>query len=232
MTDAKLTALIEAHQDTLDSPIRNYIGASSIGSDCLRQIWYEFKGVKSSGVSAKVKRTWEIGRRLESMILDLLEGAGIKLLRNVHFEAPSLPLFQGNVDALWLVSDDERAIIEIKTAKDKSFILLLKDGVKKWSEKYYAQIQAYMGMSDIHEAYIIVLNKDTSELYDARIEFDYDYYLRLHDKALMISEAVVSPPRINGSPLWYMCKMCKFNKVCHSNDKNVLEESINDIECA
>jgi hypothetical protein len=72
-----------------------------------------------------------------------------------------------------------------------------------------------MGMSGIHKAYIVVLNKDSSEISDELVEFDEVYYQTLRKKAAMIANANVAPPKINGSPLWFQCKMCKFNKVCH-----------------
>ena len=72
-----------------------------------------------------------------------------------------------------------------------------------------------MGMSSILNAYILVLNKDNSELSDEFVEFDEEFYKTLQSKAWMIANASVEPPRISASPLWYACKTCKFNKVCH-----------------
>ena len=72
-----------------------------------------------------------------------------------------------------------------------------------------------MGMSGIHKAYIVVLNKDNSEIADELVTFDPVFYETLRNKAAMIANANVMPPRINASPLWFQCKMCKFNKVCH-----------------
>ena len=72
-----------------------------------------------------------------------------------------------------------------------------------------------MGMSGIHTAYILVLNKDNSEIADEMVIFDEFFYHKLRSKALMIANSESAPPKINGSPLFYKCKMCKFNKVCH-----------------
>jgi hypothetical protein len=65
MTKNTLTKIIEDHQSTIQDDVRDYIGASSIGSDCLRQIWYKYKGVSEEAVPAKTRRTWAIGKRLE-----------------------------------------------------------------------------------------------------------------------------------------------------------------------
>ena len=76
MKKGELTNLIE--QLTYDEAPRDYIGASSIGSDCLRQIWYQFKGIKSENISNKLARTWNIGKKIEGLVLDYLESAGLK----------------------------------------------------------------------------------------------------------------------------------------------------------
>jgi len=70
-------------------------------------------------------------------------------------------------------------------------------------------------MSGIHKTYFVVLNKDSSDIMDERIDFDADFYKTLEEKAIMIASATSEPPRVSGSPLWYKCKLCKFNKVCH-----------------
>lgn len=195
---------------------RDYIGASTIGSDCLRQIWYEFKGFEATQVPTKMRRTWTIGKVLENTILDWLSEAGLEILRSwPDLSANDMPYFKGHIDAIWMKKGKPFAILEIKTAKDASYMIFVKKGLRTWQPNYYAQIQSYMGMSRIHIAYIVVLNKDTSELSDELVIFDPDFYQKLCEKALMIANAKIPLPRINGSPLWFQCKMCKFNKICH-----------------
>lgn len=218
MVNNKLKKLIELYQERDDDEPRDYIGASSIGSDCLRQIWFQFKGVKAEKVPSKFRRTWAIGKALEGLVIQWLVNAGVEVERtNETYRARNVPAFRGHFDGL-VVFGKERSILEIKTAKDASFKIFVNKGLKVWNPQYYAQIQSYMGMSGIYSAYILVLNKDNSDLSDEYVTFDPEYYAKLEAKALMISNAVIEPPRVNGSPLWYQCKMCKFNKTCHSRD--------------
>lgn len=215
MSKDKLSKLIDKHQSAIEDDTRDYIGASSIGSECLRQIWYQFKGVKGDSVSPKIRRTWSIGSRLEGLIIEWLVQAGVKVYSlDVGYSSKGVPLFRGHVDSL-VVINKKNCILEIKTAKDASFKIFVTKGVKVWNPQYYAQIQSYMGMSELHSAYILVLNKDSSEISDELVLFDAEFYKKLEDKALMIAGAVSEPPRINGSPLFYKCKMCRFNKGCH-----------------
>lgn len=211
----KITKKIEKFQETIEDDQRDYIGASSIGSDCLRQIWYQFKGVKAQRVPTKFRRTWAIGKNLESLVIEWLTNAGVKVDKtNKTYHAKNMPYFQGHFDGI-VIFGQKQSILEIKTAKDASFKIFVKKGVKAWNPQYYAQIQSYMGMSGIHSTYILVLNKDNSEISDELVTFDEDFYNKLVDKAIMISGANIPPPKINGSALWYQCKMCKYNKVCH-----------------
>lgn len=212
METGKLSKMIDKIKYEDDAP-RGYIGASNIGSDCLRQIWYEYTNAPSSEVSNKIRRTWAIGHRLEDFVIELLKLAGIEFEDyQIELSDDVLEYFRGHFDGLMV---NPEAILEIKTAKDASFKLFVKDGCKKWNARYYAQVQAYMGMSGVHSAYILVLNKDNSELSDELVTFDEDLYKKLEDKARMIANAIIEPPRISNSPLWFQCKLCKFNKVCH-----------------
>lgn len=211
MTTGKLTKIIES-QCVKEDVRRNYIGASLIGSECMRQIWYEFTGAPAEPISLKLKRTFEIGKRLEGMIVDLLREAGKEAYQGMSFQDNQLPYFQGTIDGFFPLSN---AILEIKTAKDASFKLFVKSGLRKWNPRYYAQVQSYMGMSGIHKAFILVLNKDNSDLWDEEVTFDPDFYETLRHKARLIYEATTPPPRISSSPIWYQCKACRFRKVCH-----------------
>lgn len=220
MSRDKLTKLIEKHQERIEDDTRDYIGASSIGSECLRQIWYQFKGVRSEGVPPRIRRTWAIGKHLEGLILDWLDSSGITIERLWgDLKSQKVPDFRGHLDSVWVNRGKylqvPKAIIEIKTAKDASFKMFVKKGAKVWNPQYYAQVQSYMGMSNIYSTYILVLNKDNSEISDELVLFDEDCYKQLEEKALMIANAVVMPPRVNDSPLFYKCKMCQYNKVCH-----------------
>ncbi len=216
MSKNVLSKKIEKAQSRNDKKVRDYIGASGIGAECLRQIWYEYKGFEAEDVPTKIRRTWAIGRNLEGLILDWLTEAGLDIARTwPDLESEGMPFFKGHLDSVWMKKGKAFAIIEIKTAKDASFNIFAKKGLKAWNPQYYAQIQSYMGMSGIYSAYILVLNKDSSDIADELVGFDPVFYQKLREKATMIASANVSPPRINSSPLWFQCKMCKFNKVCH-----------------
>jgi len=205
---------------------RNYIGASSIGRSCNRAIWYEFRGAQRPEIPPSLQRIFDTGKQLEGMILNYIELAGLSITRAVaknnflYLEDTELPIFQGHCDAILHISELESAIVEIKTANNSSFNQFVKHGLIKWSESYYSQIQAYMGMSSYHKAVILVINKDNAELHHEWVTFNELHYEQLRNKARMISKATIEPERINKSPLYFICNRCQYKSVCHNGTTN------------
>lgn len=224
VTNGTLSQRIDASILTskIDELPRDYIGASSIGGPCLRAIWYSYNGAPKEPISAKLQRTFNIGKLLESLVLDCLEHANIKLDRTWYdLVDKEIAQFQGHIDAMWIEDNGSpKAIIEVKTARDSSFKIFAARGLKYWYPIYHAQVQAYMGMSKVNEAYVIALNKDTSELHDEHVVFDPIFYDMLKHKVRVILDAKEIPWRINNSPLYYVCRGCNFKGICHPSTKS------------
>lgn len=221
MKDNELTKLIEYQQRTIKDKPRDYIGASSIGSECSRQIWYECKGFEGEPIETKYRRVFDMGRWLETLVVQWLKESGLKIETGnegnefLEVVAEKMPYFKGHMDGVILSNSGEKYILEIKSAKDSSYKTFLNKGIELWFPKYYYQLQSYMGMSGIHSSSIIVLNKDTSDISDNVVLFDKRKYDDLKIKAQTIYHSEIEPPRINNSPAWYLCRICKFRKICH-----------------
>ncbi len=162
-----------------------------------------------------------IGKKLEALVIEWLAVSGVEIeLDTKTYFSKSVPMFQGHFDGIVTIKK-KKYILEIKTAKDASFKIFVNKGAKVWNPQYYAQIQSYMGfvaenkINSIDSTYVLVLNKDNSDLCDELVTFEPEFYKNLEEKALMISQSHIPPPKINGSPLWYQCKMCKFRETCH-----------------
>lgn len=217
MTTGKLTKIIEDKLPHRTEEKRNYIGASSIGSDCMRQVWYGYNDYPAEAYESRTLRIFEVGKRLEKMVLWLLRDSGLVLSESwVDLVDGQLPYLRGHIDAMWLDNRDEpKAIIEIKTAKASMFNQFKNNGLRSWSPRYYAQVQAYMGMSGVHTAYVIVMNKDNCDLWDEEVGFDSMYYEELKMRASWIHSATTPPPKVSNSPGWFLCKLCQYRKECH-----------------
>lgn len=124
--------IIKKIAETRPDEPRQYIGASSIGKKCNRAIWYGFKGTESSSLSPNIRIAFDIGKRLESLLLHYMEDAGLIIIhandRNKYlwFKDSSLDVFQGHADALLHHDEIGTCILEIKTARSSSFAVFKK----------------------------------------------------------------------------------------------------------
>jgi hypothetical protein len=210
-----LSDFIEKNLSKGDDEPRAYIGASSIGNPCERAIWYGLNKPEDKVITTRQLITFEIGKCLEEMTIHFLLEQ-LALISPWALECNEYPLFKGNADAIIVNSEREPiAILEIKTAKDSSFNIFKKKGLRLWYPEYYDQIQSYMGMSGINTGYLLALNKDTSELHDEKVDFDAERYKKLVEKAKRIGDARIMPPKINGSPSFFRCKFCFYRNACH-----------------
>jgi CRISPR/Cas system-associated exonuclease Cas4 (RecB family) len=216
MTTGKLTKLLDSQPAPKEEP-RKYIGASSIGSQCMRQIWYAYNGYEGEAITPRLARIFETGHLLERLVIKRLIDAGVSLTTNIpQYQDKELSFFRGTMDAVWHDNQGRSiAIIEIKTTNNSRFNQFVKNGLLKWQPSYYAQVQAYMGMSGINKSYVLALNKDTSQLHDESVDFNPVYYEGLQLKAEMIHAAQEPPPKVNDNKAFYLCKMCRYRRVCH-----------------
>jgi len=217
MIIGQLSTLID-NKKPLMQPPRLYIGASNIGSSCMRQIWYGYRGEKEEFPLSRHQRNMDIGTKFEGMVLDWLSEAGVEVVRPdatnnyLAFVDNEQPYFRGHADALL---PGLNALVDIKVIKSSSYNEFVRKGLKAWSQLYHAQLQAYMGMSGLPYAYLLALNKDSGELHDEKVKFNAEYYDALKIRAKLVHTAPNAPPRVSGNPAWYVCKMCRFRGVCH-----------------
>lgn len=200
---------------TTDEP-RAYVGSSSIGKPCLRSIWYAYNGAEKTPKEPESLITFEIGKQLESMMLEYLRKSGIHVIcQNKFYQDSEVFQFQGHIDGMIVMSDESKAILEVKTAKDSSFNRFKKDGLIKWSQVYYAQLQSYMGMSGVRRGVLLAINKNSSEMHQEWVNFDGAYYdsLKIKARSIILSES--EPPKISDNGSYYICKQCEFRKICH-----------------
>ncbi len=216
-----LTTLINnaiKHQQK-DEP-RDYIGASSIGHPCLRSIWYGYHGTEYQATE-RLNTTFEIGKRLETMLLDYLDMTSIKVVRPtienhwLRCYCKELPRFAGHMDAMLILPGGEIVVIDIKSAKNSEFQKFKKHGLQRWHDSYYAQLQAYMGMTGHKRAVLLVINKDTSELHEEWVDYDEIYYMSLVEKARTVAGSLEIPDRVNRNATFWLCQMCGYKGVCH-----------------
>ena len=125
---------------------------------------------------------------------------------------------EGTPDATLIVSGKSGIaltyILEIKTANNASFNQFVKHGLRRWREQYYAQLQAYLGITCVPQGILLAINKDSAEIHEEVVEFNELYYEMLLIKARAIKNATEPPPRMSENPMTLSCKLCKYKETC------------------
>lgn len=208
---------------------RVYMGASIIGKECRRALWYDFRLINqasSKPFSGRMYRLFQTGHLAESRFVKDLRDIGAEVYdadpsTGKQFGFASLGgHMRGHMDgAAHKVPSggDAWHCCEFKTHGDKSFNALKKDGLEKSKPQHYAQLMWYMGKSGMNRGLYLAVNKNTDELYAERVRFDPIAFEKIEAKAEAIIFATEPPAKLSNDPKYYVCNMCDHKDVCHGN---------------
>lgn len=217
-------ALIEK---TRQQKPRTYMGASMLGKECDRQVWYSYKFPVSKENPSHIRRMMT-GHLFESEAIALLRNAGFEVFyqdENGNQYSFSDGKLGGNCDGFILINDVPH-LLEIKSANDKRFNEMVKLGIKISDPVYYYQVQVYMKYFEVDRCFFYVINKNTSEHHGEYIDFspmEADYAI---NRAKEIAEMDVEPERKYKSSAFFKCKFCDFRSKCW-DEKDTNNNEIN-----
>ncbi len=210
------------HWAKLDQePPRPHLGASIIGHECERYLFYSFHWAFAKAFGGRMHRLFEFGRQSEDRFCAELLAAGVRICqtdadgKQFNFRAP-FGHFGGSMDGCADLGG-EWHVVEFKTHSDKSFKELEKKGVQEAKPQHYVQMQVYMGFTGMKKALYYAENKNTSEVYAAAVEFDEAVYAWALERAKRIVFGQSPAERIGGAD-WYQCKWCDAYDLCHGGD--------------
>jgi len=203
---------------------RGYLGASIIGRECSRALWYGFRWAGKEQFNGQLLRLFETGHLAEPRFVENLRSIGA----TIHDVDPSSGSqfgfsgadghMKGHMDGCGVnipTGGKQWHVLEFKTHNTKSFAALKKHGVEKSKPEHYAQMTWYMGKSGMTRALYGAVNKDTDELYFERIEFDPVAFEKLNVKAESIIFTDQPPEKLSQDPKFYLCGWCANKDVCH-----------------
>lgn len=206
-----------------DDGLRPHLGASILGRECERALWYGFRWAKPAAHEPRLLRLFARGQREEQVFIDLLREAGVTV---VSEDASTGAQFSfaavgghvgGSMDAACQGLPESSAwhVVEMKTHGKKSFDGLIKKGVEQAKPEHYAQMQLYMGWTGMSRALYMAVCKDDDRLHLERIDANPALFERLMHKAARIVQAVEPPEKISDDPNWFQCKFCDYRDICH-----------------
>lgn len=208
-----------------ESPFREHLGASIIGRECAREIWYSFRWATIVKHEGRLLRLFNRGQLEENVFTEELRGIGCQVAEIDERTGDQFRVsahgghFGGSTDALIFSGVPEAPksvhVGEYKTHNDKSFKLLVKNGVKESKPEHDAQMQIYMGLFEYDRALYLAVNKNDDTVYKERVKFDRARFDQLMERAKMIIIADTPPARISEDPGFYKCGWCDHKHVCH-----------------
>ncbi len=205
---------------------RRYLGASAIGEECERRLWFGFRHASEAKFPGRILRLFETGDLEEIRMVKDLRIIGCEIHEvgkdGKQFEVTAFGgHFSGHMDGAGKgIHGAEKTwhVLEFKTHNDKSFNLLKNHGVQKSKPYHYAQMQVYMHLTGMKRALYLAVNKNDDSLYTERSKYDETFCLALLEKAHRIIFSVQPPARISDRPDFYGCRYCEAIDLCHGGD--------------
>lgn len=207
---------------------RTYLGASGIGSECLRKVQYDWQC--DSTHPARTKRIFSRGHMFEEITVKAMAGAGFRMERHTPatgFSAAS-DTFKGHCDGIILAGPEINGLKypclwEHKAIGASGWRKLEKDGIQKAYPQYYAQVQIYMAYLGLDEnpALFTAVNSDNCEILHLAVPFDAEAAQSWSDRAVTVIKATQAGEllqRITDKPTDWRCKMCSHKERCWAQD--------------
>lgn len=226
-----INAALEAAQEREH---RSHLGASILGRKCAREIWYHFRWAAKELFEGRMLRLFDRGQREEERFAEWLRMAGAEVWTHDETQ-PRKPdgtfpqyrisgwggHFGGSLDGVGRGIPDlppgTPFLCEFKTHNDKSFKVLVEDGLCASKPEHFAQCQTYMFRMGLPWALYLGINKNDDSIFPELIQANPTEGERLFNRAGEIINSETPPPRIATSPrmIAYACRFCTFKDICH-----------------
>lgn len=189
----RVNELIEAAEPSTPNT-RQYLGASDIGSECLRKI--QLNWFCDPQFPARTLDIFARGHFFEELSKQHLIKAGFKFAAKVRlkFEAAG-SLFRGHADGILVAGPQVDGLIypaiwEHKALGAKGWRAIERDGLTGLYRVYAAQVALYQAYLDCtNPALFMCLNADTCERLSFMVPFDPQLAQEISDRAVMVIEA-------------------------------------------
>jgi hypothetical protein len=225
---------------TYDDGHRTHLGASLIGHECRRYLWYVWRWVKQADFindkgenhKGRMQRLFNRGHREEERFIEWLRGIGFTIWDIDPETGNQIRVsgvekhYGGSLDSvgkapawLHLLAEVGPFLVEYKTHNAKSFAKLVKDGVKVTKPQHWAQMCTYGSYYKFKYALYCAINKDDDDIDFQIVELDWALGMEKYRLAEEVIQAVRPPPRLSELPSYFKCKTCDFRGICHKSEQ-------------
>jgi hypothetical protein len=223
------TLIYQAYEKKNSKALRlTRIGASGIGEECLRSIWYDWRGFQNDQPEGRILRLFKTGHIQEDRTIQDLKDAGLEVWEvdpdtgeqwtytaaKGHFVCKTDGALRGVPGA-----EKTPHVIEIKSSNAKGFKELQSRGVKEAKPVHYWQMQSGMWLSGLTRAIYIAVCKDDEKFYIERVEKDDSLIEEIQAKLEKLVNSEFPPIRIAEKEGDWRCKFCDSQGVCWGQEK-------------
>lgn len=203
-----------------DGP-RSHLGASIIGRECERHLWYTWRWIKHKIFSGRMQRLFQDGHWYEDRIIEILRGIGCTVSQvgedgNQHRIYAVQGHFGGSSDGKVTLparyGQFPVFLTEFKTINANGFVKF--HDVKNDKSEHWDQMCVYGVRLVIQYAIYFLVGKNDADLIIEVVELDWEHGERLISKGQRIIYMQEPPPRITNNPSDYRCKQCDHHGVC------------------
>lgn len=199
---------------------RMYIGASSVGHNCTRNIALRLRGYPIDEPSDKLKRIFAFGHQIEPFVAGIVEKklpAGYTLIGTGDMDEQAEYKMYGSLvrahsDGIIVDGNGNHALLEIKTANSARFKSLEKLKLRVSMPSYYDQMMLMMGIGSMEHGVFVAINKDNAQVYAEHVEFDDFHFSFLKSKIETIIDC--GDEKLGSKPTDFTCAYCSYTQVC------------------
>ena len=197
-------------------------GASGIGDECLRSIWYDWRGAAASTFSGRILRLFKTGHLQEERVLADLRGAGLEVW-DFDENGDQWTYIAGRGHAVAKLDGVVKGVpgaektphtLEIKSSNLKGFKEIQSRGVKIAKPYHYYQMQMGLWLSGMKDALYVVICKDDEQLYSERVKLDEEVVKEIEHKLDQVINSEIPPLRLAEKEGDWRCKYCDSKEVC------------------
>jgi hypothetical protein len=217
-----INELIEtATTRTPEANVRQYLGASSIGSECLRKVQFDWMVD-----SLRMRDIFHRGHVFEKLSRQHLVDAGFRFAPDdvLSFSAVG-GLLRGHADGIIIAGPALPGVYlpfpcmwEHKCLGSKGWKAIERDGLEKAYPQYYAQVLIYQAYLDVtNPALFTAVNADTCERLHLLVPFNAERAQAWSDRAATVIEATRSGellPRFTNDAKDWRCRFCGHRERC------------------
>jgi hypothetical protein len=218
-----INALLEEGAREVGELTRGYLGASSIGSECLRQIQFDWMCDQQHPLQTRDR--FSRGHFLEQLSRDHFARARFEFAEQGRLKFEALDgMLKGHADGIFVtgpkIADvSYPALWEHKGINTKGFKAIERDGLRKAYPQYAVQIclyQHFLGV-ETNPAILTVTDADSCERLHVLVPYDAEFahtWIERAEIVIKTTRAGELLPRFTDNPDHYRCRYCGHKARC------------------